>query len=55
MTILVRRRMLFYMLPQAIERHCKTPNGFGAFADVTDVNSHPKDEMESFFLSETLK
>ena len=39
----------------SIEKFCKTKYGYGAYEDVTDVNLQPKDEMESFFLAETLK
>ena len=41
---------------QAIEAHCKAHAGYGSFGDVNDDGLDiPQDEMESFFLAETLK
>jgi len=39
----------------SIEKFCKTKYGYGSYANVTDVNLEPKDQMESYFLAETLK
>lgn len=39
----------------AIEKYCKTKIAYGALGDVKEQNSKPRDEMESFFLAETLK
>merc|ERR1719162_466204 len=39
----------------SIDYYCKTKYGYGSFPNVNDVNGHIKDEMESFFLAETLK
>jgi len=40
---------------EAIEKHCKVPNG-GGYAGLNNVHSgHKDDRMESFFLAETLK
>ena len=39
----------------AIERYCKTNIAYGKLADVSNVNRAPEDNMESFFLAETLK
>ncbi|CAM9163978.1 unnamed protein product, partial [Discosporangium mesarthrocarpum] len=38
-----------------IEKHCRLPNGYGAFPNVNKVNDQAEDKMESFFLAETLK
>jgi len=40
---------------QAIERYCKTDIAYGALSDVDNVNGKPRDEMESFFLAESMK
>jgi mannosyl-oligosaccharide alpha-1,2-mannosidase len=40
---------------QAINRSCRVPGGFAAIFDVTDTNVTYLDQMESFFLAETLK
>lgn len=41
---------------QAIEKHAKTVNGYTSIGNVRNpANLRPKDMMESFFLSETLK
>ena len=40
---------------QAIERFCRTEVAYGEIGDVRNVNQNPKDKMETFFLSETLK
>jgi len=40
---------------QAIEHFCRTDAGYGSSPDVNEVNLHPEDRMESFFLAETLK
>lgn len=40
---------------QAIERYCKTSIGYGQLKDVSKVNAHPENKMESFFLAETMK
>jgi len=39
----------------AIERYCKTDIAYGALSDVNNIDQKPRDEMESFFLAETLK
>lgn len=39
----------------SIDYYCKTKYGYGSFPNVNDVNGNIKDEMESFFLAETLK
>eukprot|EP00746_Dinoflagellata_sp_MGD_P165945 gnl/MRDRNA2_/MRDRNA2_95517_c0_seq1.p1 gnl/MRDRNA2_/MRDRNA2_95517_c0~~gnl/MRDRNA2_/MRDRNA2_95517_c0_seq1.p1 ORF type:complete len:717 (+),score=131.82 gnl/MRDRNA2_/MRDRNA2_95517_c0_seq1:51-2201(+) len=38
-----------------IEQWAKSPYGYSAIADVRQTPPHKKDEMESFFLAETLK
>lgn len=40
---------------EAIEEHTKTTYGYSAVSDVRQPKPHQKDEMESFFLAETLK
>ena len=35
--------------------HCKTNYGYGAMANVSDVNEAVEDKQESYFLAETLK
>mmetsp|Transcript_12847 Transcript_12847/g.30040 ORF Transcript_12847/g.30040 Transcript_12847/m.30040 type:complete len:614 (-) Transcript_12847:356-2197(-) len=40
---------------QSIEKYCKTEAGYGKLNDVRNVNEGPQDEMESFFLAETIK
>ncbi|GKY90786.1 hypothetical protein MPSEU_000051400 [Mayamaea pseudoterrestris] len=40
---------------QAIEKYCRTDVAYGALSNVQDVNGRPRDNMESFFLAETLK
>ena len=40
---------------QAIEKHTKAAYGGSALSDVTSEESTPLDEMESFWLAETLK
>eukprot|EP00607_Mallomonas_marina_P010390 CAMPEP_0182422000 /NCGR_PEP_ID=MMETSP1167-20130531/7594_1 /TAXON_ID=2988 /ORGANISM="Mallomonas Sp, Strain CCMP3275" /LENGTH=874 /DNA_ID=CAMNT_0024599693 /DNA_START=38 /DNA_END=2662 /DNA_ORIENTATION=+ len=40
---------------EAIEKYCKTDDGYGALRDVRTTNSGTDDRMESFFLAETLK
>jgi len=40
---------------EAIEKHCKTTYGYSAVNDVRQPNPSQKNEMESFFLAETLK
>ncbi|CAM9257753.1 unnamed protein product [Choristocarpus tenellus] len=40
---------------QAIEKHCKTPNGYGSHPDVNNPSARAEDNLESFFLAETLK
>lgn len=41
---------------QAIETSCKTEAAYGSLEDVNNAgNQLPQDEMESFFLAETLK
>ncbi|XP_049960338.1 endoplasmic reticulum mannosyl-oligosaccharide 1,2-alpha-mannosidase isoform X1 [Schistocerca serialis cubense] len=41
---------------QAFEKHTKVKNGYTSIGDVRNpLNTRPKDMMESFFLSETLK
>ena len=39
----------------AIEKHTNTTYGASAIKDVTSTKSTPLDEMESFWLAETLK
>ncbi len=40
---------------QAIERFCRTDEGFSQISNVEDINGQPINKMESFFLAETLK
>jgi hypothetical protein len=40
---------------QSIEKYCKTDIAYGHYPDVEDTNREPEDNMESFFLGETLK
>lgn len=40
---------------KAIDRHCKTPHGYGALRDVNRPEDGVDDRMESFFLGETMK
>ena len=40
---------------QSIEKYCKTKYGYGAHPNVRHKEMNPNDEMESFFLAETLK
>ena len=44
---------------KAIEKHCKTTHGFGAFPDVRNANARccqgPDDRTETFFFAETIK
>jgi len=40
---------------QAIETHCKTPNGYSGIRDVTVTNPAKDDLQQSFFMAETLK
>ncbi len=40
---------------QAIDEHCKTRHGYGAYRDVRSANAGTDDRMESFFLAETVK
>ena len=44
-----------FQIMRALDKHCKTTYGYGAYPDVRDVNRRPEDRMESFFLAETLK
>lgn len=39
----------------AIEKHCKTSIAYGSIKNVQDTAAKPRDDMESFFLAETLK
>lgn len=39
----------------AIEKYCKTHIAYGSLKNVQERNSKPRDDMESFFLAETLK
>jgi hypothetical protein len=39
----------------SIEKYCKTRVAYGSLGNVQDDNSAPRDDMESFFLAETLK
>ena len=39
----------------AIEKYCKTHIAYGSLKNVQDNSSKPRDDMESFFLAETLK
>jgi mannosyl-oligosaccharide alpha-1,2-mannosidase len=38
----------------AIEKHCRTPNGYVGLRDIRDPNSK-LNKQESYFLAETLK
>eukprot|EP01090_Pellita_catalonica_P019429 TRINITY_DN660_c0_g1_i2.p1 TRINITY_DN660_c0_g1~~TRINITY_DN660_c0_g1_i2.p1 ORF type:complete len:472 (-),score=40.84 TRINITY_DN660_c0_g1_i2:525-1748(-) len=40
---------------QAIEKNCRHPTGYAGVRNVNSVRSRPNDNMESFFLAETLK
>jgi mannosyl-oligosaccharide alpha-1,2-mannosidase len=40
---------------QAIERFCRTDEGFSQISNVEDIDGQPINKMESFFLAETLK
>ncbi len=40
---------------KAVERHTKAPYGASAITDVTSEEPAAADEMESFWLAETLK
>lgn len=40
---------------QAIKKHCEAEFGYSAIGDVNDPNTYQLDEMESFWLAETLK
>jgi len=40
---------------QAIDRYCRTENGFSGIRNVTDIHSAKDDVQQSFFLAETLK
>ena len=40
---------------QAIEKHCKTDNGYSGIANVYDASPRKDDVQQSFFLAETLK
>ena len=40
---------------EAIDRHCKTPAGYGALRNVRDPNRGVDDRMESFWTAETVK
>lgn len=40
---------------QSIEKYCKTHAAYGSLGNVQDEDLPPRDDMESFFLAETLK
>ena len=40
---------------EAVQKHCISQYGHSAIGDVTDPEPYQKDEMESFWLAETLK
>lgn len=40
---------------QSIERYCKGNVGYGELGDVRNLSARPRDNMESFFLAETMK
>lgn len=40
---------------QSIEKYCKTHVAYGSLKNVQDDKTEPRDDMESFFLAETLK
>ncbi len=40
---------------QSIEKYCKTSIAYGHHPNVQDIHAKPEDNMESFFLGETLK
>ena len=40
---------------QSIEKYCKTNIAYGHYPDVSDPNLQPEDNLESFFMAETLK
>lgn len=45
-----------YIFVQAIERYSKVENGYTSIGNVLDPDdTRPRDYMESFFMSETLK
>lgn len=50
----MRRRVWGWEFFQALERNCKTENGYGAFSDVQG-KGHLLDQTESFLGAETLK
>ncbi len=40
---------------KSIEKYCKTDVAYGHYTNVNDVNMTPEDNLESFFMAETLK
>ena len=40
---------------KSIEKHCRNEVAYGSIPDVNNINGHPEDRMESFFLAETIK
>jgi mannosyl-oligosaccharide alpha-1,2-mannosidase len=40
---------------EAIEKYCKTSNGYSGISNVYDIHSKKDDVMQSFFVAETLK
>ena len=40
---------------QSIEKYCRHPFGHGHYPDVTNAHLQAENNMESFFLGETLK
>lgn len=45
-----------FFIFQAFEKYTKVANGYSSIGNVLDPqNTKPRDKMESFFLSETLK
>ncbi|CAB9499697.1 oligosaccharide 1,2-alpha-mannosidase [Seminavis robusta] len=40
---------------QSIEKYCRTHVAYGSLKNVQEETSNPRDDMESFFLAETLK
>jgi hypothetical protein len=45
----------FISFPQALEKHCRTPNGYCGIKNVYQEDPQKDDVQQSFFLAETLK
>jgi len=48
-------RRMAGLIIDAIEEHCKTTFGYSAVSDVRSIRPQLKNEMETFFIAETLK